>query len=729
MTTSSGNKHIKNYIKGRDINYDDDELNDSVMSSVKVEKSIDNTLSFDLFYSNLVEMFNKHKYRKVFYEIHQKESLYSNQNYIHNLVLSHLKMNCLFRIINKKFRKYSNSLSPKGLEEWLNISDILLSNLSTQVKTLPIKSRIDHYELLTLYHLKNLFNYAMFCKQTKKYTDFINYLCLCERMINSLSMKITYPETLNIIQQIFLLFSSQLITDEDFCSSKMYLIKVLHIGVKQLELEMGYNKEEGLNGIKSDDIFYNLSLCMYQLGVCFENDYDFDKADDSYSQANWLGLSFLYNKSRRFVRFIKEVSNRARNYYNITQIMKYTLHYLGNEVKEKKTLMKGGIYQGEAEKINRFNKLEKFLNSIKIREIDYDDQELFHEVGKKTNTPAVHKMTCNVELLNYLMTEDFKPVVTTMNNLDINYFSTETKSKIQKTINSIKTAQRMELSRRERKEEKKNDISSQSQSKTYTINNQLTLPTNTNSNSNYKSTSTIHNKTPQKKDKKAITSYSFYSRNIPSHQCNSQQNSNRPLKIKYDKYVFNNSYQTKLSYLNAQMEKEYKFQKDLLNTKKYEKIECDNFDSEKAKHEADYFFRKKLQDEIRLVREKEKNSKLNEKLNPHLSIYKQLKYIYEIKACKSLKMKSKDVYDAFLKNTMARASKTLKKEMGLSTTYNHDDDNPLANMNGVPTVNKSFINKLEYDIDNINKKEQKIQKIISGNEYKNNKKKCTSSIK
>ena len=31
MTTSSGNKHIKNYIKGRDINYNDDELNDSVM--------------------------------------------------------------------------------------------------------------------------------------------------------------------------------------------------------------------------------------------------------------------------------------------------------------------------------------------------------------------------------------------------------------------------------------------------------------------------------------------------------------------------------------------------------------------------------------------------------------------------------------------------------------------------------------------------------------------------
>ena len=91
-----------------------------------------------------------------------------------------------------------------------------------------------------------------------------------------------------------------------------------------------------------------------------------------------------------------------REWVSLNKLRKNQVIDYGNEVKEKKTLMKGGIYQGEAEKINRFNKLEKFLNSIKIREIDYDDQELFHEVGKKTNTPAVHKMTCNVELLNLL---------------------------------------------------------------------------------------------------------------------------------------------------------------------------------------------------------------------------------------------------------------------------------------------------------------------------------------
>ena len=188
--------------------------------------------------------------------------------------MSHLKINCAFQIIKKKFMKYTNS-PPKGLEHWLTITDNLITVITNQIQSLPYLNQADQYETLTFYHLSNLYNNAMYCKKTNKVTECLNHLFLCEKIINSLSSHITYPETLNIIQKIYIFIASEHILDEDYSSAMGYLLKAIKICMKELEIET--NTKEGMNNLNSNETCYNISLAFYQLGVCFENENDIDK--------------------------------------------------------------------------------------------------------------------------------------------------------------------------------------------------------------------------------------------------------------------------------------------------------------------------------------------------------------------------------------------------------------------------------------------------------------------
>ena len=697
-------------IKKKQTTITEEEPSDSFVSSIQTEKTIETVMSFNIFYNNLNQMFSKRKYRKVFYETTKREELYSKSNIINGILMSHLKINCAFQIIKKKFMKYTNC-PPKGLEHWLTITDNLITVITNQIQSLPYLNQADQYETLTFYHLSNLYNNAMYCKKTNKVTECLNHLFLCEKIINSLSSHITYPETLNIIQKIYIFIASEHILDEDYSSAMGYLLKVIKICMKELEIET--NTKEGMNNLNSNETCYNISLAFYQLGVCFENENDIDKADDCYINASWFAVSFLKNKSYRYVKFLKELSKRSSNYYNIHLILKELSHNRANEEKEeKKTINVNGTYNGDIKKMIRLRKIESYVDRLRIKELDYDDQELFNEVGKRPKPPMVHKMSYNVNLMNYLLSEDFKPVISEMKDLNVNYFTTETKSKIQKKINQMKTMQRTELSKRKDKQLQLNTCGNSS-SKISSLNNQTTLQTNANTNG--KSTCSV---TKASKHKKSSTQYSFYSRN---ERYLSGGNSYRTPKIKYDKYVFNSTFQKKVSFISSKMEKEYKFQKELLKNKKNERMIIEQFDIEKSKKEADFFYKTQLNEEMRMIKDKEKTSKLNDKFKPHLSIFTKMKDIYENRLCKSLNKNLVNPFSTFLKTMLKDAPDSMKKELGIQPTqHKHKISKEKFNENvkEVANVNKTYINQFEYDIDNINKKEMKISKEIHSNDNK-----------
>ena len=122
---------------------------------------------------------------------------------------------------------------------------------------------------------------AIVSKHNKNILESINYLCLCEKIINSLYNNITFPETLNIIQQIYLFKSGLLIADKCFDSAVNILKKVIYIAYKEIELRSYISHKNKRNNLsyrisyflpKSiDNPFYNICICFFQLGVIYEN--------------------------------------------------------------------------------------------------------------------------------------------------------------------------------------------------------------------------------------------------------------------------------------------------------------------------------------------------------------------------------------------------------------------------------------------------------------------------
>ena len=169
------------------------------------------------------------------------------------------------------------------------------------------------------------------------------------------------------------------------------------------------------------------------------------------------------------------------------------------------------------------------------------------------------------------------------------------------------------------------------------------------------------------------------------------------------------------------MEKEYKFQKELLKNKKNERMIIEQFDIEKSKKEADFFYKTQLNEEMRMIKDKEKTSKLNDKFKPQLSIFTKMKDIYENRLCKSLNKNLVNPFSTFLKTMLKDAPDSMKKELGIQVTQHKQKvskEKFNENVKEVANVNKTYINQFEYDIDNINKKEMKISKEIHSNDNK-----------
>ena len=90
------------------------------------------------------------------------------------------------------------------------------------------------------------------------------------------------------------------------------------------------------------------------------------------------------------------------------------------------------------EKEKRLKNIESYLNKLKIKEIDDDDEDLFNEIGTKRKSKKTINLMKNVFLLNYLSNKEFKPIIKKLDNLHINKFDHNFKKIIQNKISSIK---------------------------------------------------------------------------------------------------------------------------------------------------------------------------------------------------------------------------------------------------------------------------------------------------
>jgi hypothetical protein len=745
---------------------DSESSSDSEKSEKNEEKERYNKL-----YSNLIEHFNKNKFRSVYSELEKNKEEYFKWNLKHDLIFSHLQIRCAFQIVDKKFIDYGKVKVIKGIAHWLDYIEDLINKFIPLINMLPKKDQPDQYELLTLYYLSNLYNNALYNIHNKLYFEAIGHLLNCHKIIQNLSKDITYPDILHMSEKIYLTLTIILMSDKNYYSAINFLQVILSICFKELDL-MIYNikntltKRYRLSVITSVDVFFNMATCFYLLGVCFEKLHDLDKAVDTYKQAYWIAKNFLFMEYPKIENFLFLIHHRICSHFKIFNIVsQIDLDKIVLDEDTAKNKKKSTIFLDDNKsRLEKFYKIEKIVEKIKPMSVDDDEADLFDEVGKKPKSKNVLKLIGNIKLYNYLSSNDFKPTLTNeIKNLRLHDIDKDTKRKIQKKIFYIKQEKRLQLHKQKEleekiKAEKKNELkknvsrnfnslresykTSLSKNNNNTINNtKININNKKNNNNNfselnmnlnsstnkhplspsfrnsYKQINTSTNINPKpKKNFLNTTSSGFYTTTSPNLTVSSLS---KPLKISYDKYVFNKNYRKKINFIENQMSKEYNFQKDLLHLKRFEimNLDIEPFEEQKIKNDVMLFYTNRLNDQIKIFKEKNKSIKAFEKEQKIQMYYNKLIYYFRDRVCKSLNYKDKEKYMALMKKCdknkdfffELKDKKNKQQQQPQSEEPNEISEEELKKLN--ESRNKDFINKLEYDIENIDKRENLLYKI------------------
>ena len=635
------------------------------------------SIKYSELYSNLIEMYNKRKYRKLFSDLTKNERKYNRFNLSNNLSITHLHIECALAIIQKKFYKSMAKSIIKNVDNWLGFVDGLIDKLSSQIPLLEYSAQVEQYEILSFYNLIFLYYYALLSKHNKKIIDCISYLTLAERAIDNISNAITKPRTCSIIIKIYLFISSMMISDNNYSTAQQYLDKTIKLCYKEIGLRMKsysmYNKDKdnihcinnrsSLFCLEEDECFMHLGITYYQLGVCFENKKEFDKANDCYIHSKAF-CEYISDDYITFKAFINNVSYNCKRKYKCERLIE--LKEVNNPDYKEKVIKKreAKLYYDENEYLKKYDGVAHLIESLKLNEIDDDDQDLFDEVGKKPRSFLVKKMTKNVLLYNYLLSDEFKPVITDMKNMDVNKLDHEIKRTIQKRIITIKADQRAKHS--------------------YTLSNKSSSNISINGMTLSQKTSKGHTRFNTFSCINGFSSKSSNSRSIKT----AKSVGRNPLKINYDKFAFRKSYRTKYSYIDKLTNKEYTFQKNLLKNKKYETVVNEEVDEEKLKRNAELLYKIELGDTLKLLEQKD-NTVKNTNENKRATI----------RSSTSNKMNVK--YMGLLHKAIWKFNEPTTK----CNSSNYNDEY-------MKESNKRMLNTLNADLENINKREKRIYKVI-----------------
>ena len=178
----------------------------------------------------------------------------------------------------------------------------------------------------------------------------------------------------------------------------------------------------------------------------------------------------------------------------------------------------------------------------------------------------------------------------------------------------------------------------------------------------------------------------------------------------------------KNKYLETQIDREYQFHKNILKTKRYELINIEPFNYEKAKSEADLFYNLELDKNIKLLKDKNKSIKSERAAKIHNIIIEKMKYYLKEKTCKYLNTKDNQKYKDFIKklnqrNSQVQNEKLLKIFKLEKVEKNNNDSDIMEDYN---LINEDVISKIENDIEKLDQKEFLLQKIKSKLKTKNN---------
>jgi hypothetical protein len=696
-------------------------LYSEIDESVDIEENVNE--NFTQMLSIIKQDLTARKYKKVYQDIE-----FISDGHYNGLKqywkLREYKLESILKIVSRRLFGYYAG-SKKGypllfLDNWFKTAGETLEDWGEGIDNAD-QDEIDSYIFYTLWEI---YLHSLHLRYQNRYFEVTALLSIGEALVKVHSNSCRTPRTLNICQRILLFVSSLLIADGCFETAKSYQYRTMQLLIKELFYSTDSEDRfvETINTGAIINVFTTYSIACYQRGVCEENLGHLDRAIESYRQSSWSAKKFLKNKVPEFVQFIHFLEEKACKYFQLTRtLIDESIRREQQKKKGKKEIKKIGRDLGE----DRFNKIKEEVEKV-ITMIPED------VIGDETPKKYI---TSTVELLEKLLSPEYRQIVKNANDVKIFKMDKEFKEKFKKRMSQIRVARLFNKRAKELFISRKDLPSLPEIYSLMKINNEKTKDSepiflNTEVTSSSKTKSAV--KKPEMKGRavSALTGDTEYTQTHPRLLFTEESQKQKPVTKQYkssntvglfildkklpkatvqpitpDNFVFSNQFKKKIDYLSGIEKKELAFQKKLLSLKRCEKLPYDIRDEKDIKQDVEGFFRNTVRNKIKNSMEEEPEEVTTVVTKARRARHKKL----ERTIIQSLDPKKLEEFIRFLRK---RDSQAILSDEFLPKLPPHDKTKD------IDKIKNHIVNDLNKKLGLIELKRQSCLKVINPSKYK-----------
>ena len=453
-------------------NNDRSEESEEEKEEEKEEKEIDPSKEIELLYESLLEMFSKKQFKKIIKTMVLKADKEEKYNLLEWKLL-YLRSVSFHKILEKKNRNYYKLSTIPHFSEYIQKVNNDIDHWISFTQELTKKNEIIHVnsllEFIIMFMLQKCIALAKNYIHLGHIKDAVGILSLGVRFIIKSFNYMKSPDSYALAGEIFLNLSSIMIAEDNYETAKSFISMCIKLSYISLEVKLFknginysiFNITEYKNELPQiSKLFFNLSIAFYQLGICYEN--QGNAYDSLYALKTSKFFSRLMeNHSIVFINMIKDIETRLLMRNRI--ILFFEKNTKISDLEEKVVKIKkvyNKLYHREERRKQKFKRIQEYIENLKLIDVDNEEPDLFNKIGHKPMNEKVLHSTKQIQLLNSLMSEDFKELIHKMKKIEINKLDKDTINKIQKKIISLKNNERVKL-----EEKKKNEMERKKNSK------------------------------------------------------------------------------------------------------------------------------------------------------------------------------------------------------------------------------------------------------------------------
>ena len=654
--------------------------------------------NFEYLLKNVNSLLISKQYKSAIAKIKSKEDEYDSFSEM-SFILFDIKMKCYLKLIANKisylkskkkkiqnFNPNMNNTKANQYKKKLHSVEKIFSKIKTlfaahlndirnEMKSTMNPSSKVKKEILIQNYAMTLYLQATLLKNNNQIQDALALLSIAHNLLSNYSDNCIDASTLSIHQRILLLLSMLLIEDKSYITA-INLNKIsLRLCLKEIFFRNFYKKqktEHNFINITNDKnigkTIRNIVISLYHIGIASENIDDELSAVEAYRQAKWISetfSSFFSIKISRLISGTFEISlenhETAVNKQKKIKQEQMELYYKKDDDKQIEHLRRvsSGIYSND-----KFISIKKYLANITQREMKKKEANTINSLSLSlsSNKYKENGIISSVIMYNDLLSEDYESFVNSVDDLNFNKTSRDTKIQLERYNLQLMT---------------KNEIKK----------------------------SILHSSKKRMKSARAST------KSISRYFINNN-------------FTFSKKFMLKKKYLELVQNKELKFQKKLLQMKNNDSKYQDNdiseemFDKRKIENNADILYKRindKVNEEIKVKNKKYVSSTKKKEI--------VLDKLYKLKTqCQNALIVSLNSHHLEKLRKIEKNAENIKKEIcqkNLSTTTSNINSSLSStrvidgNIEQINKQNAIVLSSIINDINAYNTKEKYINKLMN----------------